>query len=90
MNFFAPNVVPTDKILLMLSDAAPYMVKAGQQLKTMYPNLVQVTCLPHGRVAEHIRNEFPDVISSVKIVFIKSPLRVQMYREKLPNVLLRY
>jgi hypothetical protein len=43
MNFFAPNVVPTDKILLMLSDAAPYMVKAGQQLKTMYPNLVQVT-----------------------------------------------
>jgi hypothetical protein len=52
--------------------------------------VVQVTCLPHGRVAEHIRNEFPDVISSVKIVFIKSPLRVQLYREKLPNVLLRY
>jgi hypothetical protein len=45
------------------------------------------------RVAEHIRNEFPDVnvlISSVKKVFIKSPLRVQLYREKLPNVLLRY
>jgi hypothetical protein len=71
------------------------MVIAGQQLKTTYPNLVHVTCLAHGcnRVAEHIRNEFPDVnvlISSVKKVFIKSPLRVQLYREKLPNVLLRY
>lgn len=91
MNFFVPNVVPTEKILLMVSDAAPYMVKAGQQLKTIYPNLVHVTCLAHGcnRVAEHIRCEFSDVnvlISSVKKVFVKSPLRVQLYREKLPNV----
>jgi hypothetical protein len=47
MNFFRPEVVPTEKILLMLSDAASYMVKAGHQLKLLYPNLIHSTCLAH-------------------------------------------
>lgn len=91
MHFFVPDIVPTEKIILMLSDAAPYMVKAGQQLKVLYENLIHVTCLAHGinRVAEAIRSEFPIVntlISSIKKVFVKAPLRIQMYREKLPNI----
>lgn len=91
MNFFRPEIVPTEKILLLLSDAATYMVKAGQQLKMLYPNLIHVTCLAHGlnRVAEEIRNQFPDVnalIGNVKKIFLKSPLRIQLYKEKLPNV----
>jgi len=38
----------------MLSDAAPYMTKAAQNLKPFYSNLVHVTCVPHGihRIAE--------------------------------------
>lgn len=89
--FFLPEAVPTDHLLLLLSDAAPYMVKAGNNLKIFYKNLIHVTCLAHGlnRVAEEIRKKFPLVntlISSVKKVFIKAPTRVQFFKERLPNI----
>jgi hypothetical protein len=44
---------------------------------------------PKNRVAEEIRNHFPNVnklISSVKKVFLKAPLRAQRYKEKMPNI----
>lgn len=90
-HFFLPNPVPTEKILVLLSDAAPYMIKAGQNLKIFYENLIHVTCLAHGlnRVAETIRVSFPlvnDLISNVKKIFIKAPLRVQFYKANLPGV----
>jgi len=34
-----------EKVLLMLSDAAPYMTKTGDTLKVFYPNLIHVTCV---------------------------------------------
>jgi hypothetical protein len=45
----------------------------------------------HGinRVADEIRCQFPlvnSLISNVKKIFIKAPLRVQVCKEKLPNV----
>lgn len=88
--FFLPATVPIERVLLMLSDAAPYMVKAGQNLKIFYPKLTHVTCMAHGlnRVAEEIRKKFPYVnklISTVKKVFLKAPTRVQLYKERLPN-----
>ena len=51
-----------DKVLLMLSDAAPYMTKATQNLKPFYSNLVHVTCVAHGihRIAEKIIDTFSD------------------------------
>ncbi|KAJ8915555.1 hypothetical protein NQ315_012439 [Exocentrus adspersus] len=89
--FFLPNQVPAEKFLVFLSDSAAYMVKVGQNLKIFYSNMVHVTCLLHGinRVAEAIRMEYPLVnklISSVKKVFLKVPLRVQLYKEKFPGV----
>lgn len=88
--FFLPEYVPSQKILLLLSDAAPYMIKAGQNLKIFYENLIHVTCLAHGlnRVAEEIRKQFPlinDLIKNAKKIFLKAPLRVQFYKEQLPN-----
>jgi hypothetical protein len=32
---------------VFISDAAPYMTKAGVALKTFYPNLIHVTCFAH-------------------------------------------
>jgi hypothetical protein len=89
--FFLPTTIPSNKLLLILSDAAPYMVKAGQNLKIFFPDLIHVTCVAHGlnRVAEEIRKKFPLVntmISSVKKVFLKSPIRIQLYKEMLPNI----
>uniref|UniRef100_A0A2S2R4M2 Uncharacterized protein n=2 Tax=Sipha flava TaxID=143950 RepID=A0A2S2R4M2_9HEMI len=37
-----------EKVLLMLSDAAPYMVKAANNLKLFYSNLIHVTYTTHG------------------------------------------
>ncbi|KAB0790223.1 hypothetical protein PPYR_15446, partial [Photinus pyralis] len=66
-----PEGIRYDNVLLFLSDAAPYIVKAGSGLKVLYPKLVHVTCLAHGlhRVAETIRTHYKDVdllVSCVK------------------------
>lgn len=85
-----PNGTEHDRVLLLLSDAAPYMVKAGKALQVFYPNMVHVTCLAHAlhRVAETVRttskysNTF---ISNVRKIFVKAPLRVQVYKEMNPK-----
>lgn len=91
--FFLPNQIPSEKFLVFLSDAAPYMIKVGQNLKIFYPNMVHVTCLLHGinLVAETVRTEYPLVnklISNVKKIFLKAPLRVQLYKERMVGVCL--
>ena len=47
----------SDNILLFLTGSVPYMVKAGDALRVLYPNIIHVTCLAHGmhRVAETVR-----------------------------------
>lgn len=42
------------KILLLITDADPYMVKAANSLKVFYSKFIHATCLAHGlhRVAE--------------------------------------
>lgn len=56
-----PEGVKHDNILLFVSDAAPYMVKAGKNIKALYSKMEHVTCLAHGlhRVAEEVRRHFP-------------------------------
>jgi hypothetical protein len=48
--------VKRDRILLFITDAAPYMLKAAKGLKMLYLRMVRLTCLMHGlhRVAEEI------------------------------------
>lgn len=87
-----PDSSADEKICIFVSDAAPYMVKAGQSLQTFYP-LLHITCLAHGlhRLAEEIRQNYGNVnklISSTKKVFLKAPSRVQAYKEQLPNLAL--
>ena len=51
------------KVLVLLTDAASYMLKAAKALQVFYPNLIHVTCLAHGlhRIAEKICAQFPAV-----------------------------
>ena len=88
-----PNNNFEDKILLLATDAAAYMLKAGKNLKVFYPNMLHITCVIHGlnRVAEEVRLYFKLVntlISNVKKIFLKAPLRIAIYRTILKNVLL--
>ena len=50
-------------ILLFLSDAAPYIVKAGSEIKVFYPKVLNLTCLAHRlhRLAVKIRYLVSDV-----------------------------
>ena len=57
------NNLDENKVLVIYTDAAPYMVAAVKLLKIFYPALLHITCLAHAvnRVAETIRLEYPQV-----------------------------
>jgi hypothetical protein len=80
-----------DNVLLFLTDAAPYMVKAGSVLKSFYTRMVHTTCVAHGihRVAEEIRGQFDEVdnlISNVKKNFRKAPSRILLFKTEAPGI----
>jgi hypothetical protein len=86
-----PQGIKYDNVLLFLSDAAPYMVKAGKGIKIMYSKMEYVTCLAHGlhSIVEEVCKYFPKVdqlISNVKKCFLKCPARIQFFRKKAPNI----
>jgi len=76
---------------LFITDAAPYMIRAGKDLKVFFPSMLHVTCLAHGlhRVCEQVREMFPEVnclISLVKKIFLKAPSRTLIWREENPSL----
>ena len=86
-----PEGIQAEKVLVLYSDAAAYMLKAAKTLKVIYPNTLHFTCLAHAlqRVAEEVRSNFTNVnniIASTKKVFVKAPMRIQYYKEQLPHV----
>jgi hypothetical protein len=83
-----PDEVRRENILLFLTDAAPYMVKAANGLKMLYPKLVRVAL---HRVTEEIRGSYSEedkLISNVKKVFVKAPLRDQQFEQEAPSLTL--
>ncbi|XP_068081700.1 uncharacterized protein [Anabrus simplex] len=56
-----------NKVLALVTDAAPYMIKAGKSLKLLYPKMLNVTCLTHAmhRVAEELREKSSSVNSVI-------------------------
>lgn len=86
MNLLWPEGVKYENVFLFLSDAAPYMCKAGNVLNEFFPKLIHVTCLAHGfhRVVETIRSRYSDIdqlIATVKKIFHKAPSRVLKFKE---------
>jgi hypothetical protein len=80
-----------DNLLLFLSDAAPYMVKVGKNIKAFYTKMEHVTCLAHSlhREAEEIRKKFPEIdafISNVKMIFLKCPSQILKFKEMAPGI----
>ena len=82
MHILWPHGVKYDNVLLLLTDAAPYMIKAGEELSVSYPKMIHVTCVAHAqhRVIETIRMLYPNVdklIANARKVFVKSPSRLK-------------
>lgn len=83
--------IDKDKVLVFVTDAAPYMIKAAEAIGVFYPNVTHITCLAHGmhRVCEFIRDCYTNVdlfISNAKKTFLKSPARIQVLRETAPHL----
>ncbi len=75
--FFEDDISKTQKISLILSDAASYAVKVSNLLKEIIPKLKRVTCLFHGlhNLCESIREDNTKLdryISSLKGSLIKN------------------
>lgn len=92
-NFFLFQTgVQYDKVLLVLTDAASYMLKAMESLQVLFPKMLHLTCLSHGlhRVAEFVRTKFTEVnqlISKTKAIFVKvKKNRVDVLVCKIQNV----
>ena len=76
--------ITREMFLLLLSDAAKYMLKAGDTLKIMYQRMLHVTCTAHllHNCAGHIRAHFKatdNLISSIKAVTIKNKDRRSLF-----------
>jgi len=75
-----------DRVWLVLTDQASYMLSACSALKTLYNNLRHVTCIVHAlhRVCESVRMEYTKAnafVAEMKKVLLKSPYRTQLYKE---------
>ena len=76
--------IAREKFLLLLRDAARYMIKAAETLKIMYPRLLHVTCIVHllYNCAEHTRAHIKaadNLISSIKAATIKNKDRRALF-----------
>ncbi|KAF0750997.1 CGG triplet repeat-binding protein 1, partial [Aphis craccivora] len=59
---YLDKVVKHNDVLLFVSDAPPYMKKAGDCIKSLYPKLIHVTSLTHAlhNVFEDVRAQYQD------------------------------
>jgi hypothetical protein len=86
-----PQELQYNKVLLLLTDGAPYMIKAGKGLKVIFNKMIHVTCLAHALhlTAESIRachSGVDNLIASTKKVFKKAPYRVRKFKEMTPTL----
>lgn len=91
MSILWPDIVMHENVLLFVSDAAPYMIKAGKALHFFFPKMIHLTCLAHAfhQITETIRSKFTKVdelISSVKKIFLKAPSRVEIFKNMYPEL----
>ena len=80
-----------NKVLVLLTDAASYMLKMAKGVAALLPNCIHITCLAHGihRIAESIRTLYPLVdklVSQVKKVFVKAASRRSLFQEVNPGL----
>ena len=85
-----PNGILFDRVLVLITDAAPYMKKVGEVLMLTFENMTHITCVNHGlhNLCEYLMVCYKDVnrlISCAKKVFLKAPNRVELFHNTCPN-----
>jgi len=85
-NMLWPIHCEYDKVKLVVTDQATYMIKAFNNLKNIFLNLNHITCIVHAlnRVCESIREKYFEVnqfILNMKKILKKSPYKQNLFRE---------
>ena len=71
---------------LFITDAAPYIVKAGQFLSKLFPDMFHTTCVAHllhncaNKVQAHYNN-VNNLIASVKLATVKNDSRRPLFQQ---------
>lgn len=86
-----PDKICRENVLLFVTDAAPYMVKAAKVLQSLFTKMIHITCVAHGlhRISEEVRKHFSKVdslISNGKKVFLKAPSRINAFQTIAPEI----
>lgn len=86
-----PKGIQHDDVLLFITDATPYMIKAAKSIQVFYSKVIHVTCLARGlyKTSEKIRATFPKVdelITNIKEIFFKAPARIELFKREAPEV----
>lgn len=86
MHILWPDRVEYENVLLLVTDAAPYMKRAAQNLQAIYHRMIHVCYFAHAlhRICEEIRTTYPladNSISTVKKIFLKAPYRIVVFKE---------
>lgn len=73
-----------EKFSLMVSDAAPYMVRAAKTLQLLYPQLLHITCVAHllHNCAMKVKvyyNKVDMLIAGVKAITVKNKSRQSLF-----------
>jgi hypothetical protein len=81
-----PAGIKYEKVLLLVSDNATYMKKAGKELAIIFYNMIHVIYLIHGlhRVAEEVRYTYKKanwIISETKKIFHKAPHKIELFKK---------
>ena len=80
-----------EKFLLLVTDGAPYIRLAEQNLKVLYPKMIHVTCMAHliNRITDCIRlnHKLTDkLISEDNKIFIKCRSRNEIFKKFAPEL----
>ena len=80
------NGIQYNKVLLLVTDAAPYMTCSATNLKTFFSNMSHITCIVHAldRVCRKIQENFANLnqfIASMKKCLLNSKSKEVLYKE---------
>ena len=77
-------------MLIFVTDAESYMKKAAETLCVSYPKMIHVTCCACASYSVRtIRSLYPNIdklVSNGKKVFVKAPTRIDLFKNKNPNI----
>ena len=83
-----PEGIKYEKVGLVVTDQASYMLLAIKNLKGMYPNINHVTCIAHAlhRVSETVREMFSEFLTTLfhnlKRFFVNLRLKFRNSKKK--------